>query len=59
MKESDILYQNGDLWVVKEKGMYFVMNDTGTHSESVGNCAWKDLSIAKAYCDYQAKRKAK
>ena len=56
MRESQIIYENGIFWVLKEQGLFFVMKNVGTHSEQVGTTAWRDESIAKAYCDYQAQR---
>lgn len=62
MREKQILYQNGDAWVhsasPKMQRCYTVMVDSGTHSKSDSAYALTDdgLSLAKARCDYLAKR---
>lgn len=56
MKEKDILYQYGDYyWVMKQKGIFYVMENGITHSESI--CAFKDYSLAEAYARYKGKRR--
>ena len=57
MRESDILYENGNFWVMRGKGCYYVMRSGITHSESDSAYHFNDdgLSIAKARCDYLAK----
>lgn len=57
MKGSDILYQNDTHWVIKHNNLYTVFKDGITHATSVGDCGWKDLSLAIAYCNYQEKRR--
>jgi len=57
-EESDILHSNGKHWVMKHQGLYTVFKDGITHATSVGDCGWEDLSLAVAYCNYQAKRSA-
>jgi hypothetical protein len=56
MSEKDILYENGDFWVMKSQGYYYVMKNGLTHAISE-NTAYADLSIAKARVDYLARRK--
>ena len=57
MKESDIIYQHGDYWIMKDsRTNYVIMKDGLTHSESIDGVAYPDLSIAKVRCDYLAKR---
>jgi len=62
MRESDILYENGKFWVLKDKHKgkqtYTVMFTGITHSESVDDVTYPDLSLAVARCDYLAKRNA-
>lgn len=59
VKVSDIIHETGSFWVAKQRELYFVMKTGVTHSESIGECAWKDKSLAIAYCNYQAKRGTK
>lgn len=54
LKESNIAYQNGDFWVMQLKGVFQVMMSGAVHA--VADSAYNDLSLAKARCDYLAKR---
>jgi hypothetical protein len=60
MKLSDILHENGNYWVLKDsyKGCetYTVMRNTITHSESVDEVTYPDITLAIARCDYLARR---
>jgi hypothetical protein len=60
MKVSDILHENGMFWVLKDtyknKPSFTVMKTTITHSESVDDVTYLDVSLAIARCDYLAKR---
>jgi hypothetical protein len=60
MKVSDILHENGMFWVLKDtyknKPSFTVMKNTITHSESVDDVTYLDVSLAIARCDYLAKR---
>jgi hypothetical protein len=60
MKVSDILHENGMFWVLKDtyknKPAFTVMKNTITHSESVDDVTYLDVSLAIARCDYLAKR---
>jgi hypothetical protein len=60
MQASDILHENGKYWVLKDshKGRetYTVMRNTITHSESVDEVTYPDVSLAIARCDYLARR---
>jgi hypothetical protein len=60
MKVSDILHENGMFWVLKDtyknKTSFTVMKNTITHSESVDDVTYLDVSLAIARCDYLAKR---
>jgi len=60
MKESDIMHENGDFWVGRERGSYTVFRVNGTHSVSDSAYARDPdgLSLAIARCDYLAKRTA-
>ena len=60
MKESDILYSNGGAWVCKLNNAYYVIVDGVTHATSDSAYApdVDGFSIAKARCDYLARRKA-
>ena len=58
MRESDIMHENGNFWVAKDKSGYLVLECGITHSKTLCTFA-KDtdgLSLAVAYCDYKAKR---
>ncbi len=59
-KETDIIHENGDYWVLRERTCYTVFKNGVTHSTSDSSYAKNDdgLSIAKARCDYLAKRAA-
>ena len=58
MRESDILHENGDYWVARERKAYVVYR-VGL-SVSISDSAYPKspdgLSIAIARCDYLAKR---
>lgn len=58
MRECDILHENGSYWVGRERAAYVVYK-TGVVC-SVSDSAYAKtpdgLSIAKARCDYLAKR---
>jgi hypothetical protein len=60
MRESDILHENGKFWVLKDKHKgkqtYTVMKIGITHSESVDDVTYPDLSLAIARCNYLASR---
>ncbi len=60
-RENDIVHENGDFFVLKFKTGYMVFKNGVTHASSDGveyNPDDDGLSIAKAYCDYRAKREA-
>lgn len=52
---SQIKHENGRFWVMEKSGLYYVMKQGLTHSQSVDGVAYRDLSIAIARCDYLAK----
>jgi len=58
MKERDIKYENGCFWVGDTGKAYVVLKAGITHSVSDSAYVRDDdgLSIAKARCDYLAKR---
>ncbi len=58
MKEADIMHENGDYWVARERGSYTVYRIGVTHSTSDSAYARTadGLSIAKARCNYLASR---
>lgn len=57
MKESNIVHENGDFWVLAKPNSYVVFQSGITHS--VSDSAYRKdadgLSIAKARCDYLAR----
>lgn len=55
MKEADILFEEGDFWVMRHNAIYYVMQNTTTHSTS--RQGFDDMSLAVAYAKYLAKRK--
>ncbi len=58
--ESDILHENGAFWVCRERNAYTVFRNGVTAATSDSSYAKTPdgLSIAKARCDYLAKRDA-
>ncbi len=58
--ESDILHENGAFWVCRERNAYTVFRNgvTAATSDSSYAKTADGLSIAKARCDYLAKREA-
>ena len=63
IREADIVYENGSFWVLRDRqagGAYVVLRAGLTHAVSDSAYALDDdgLSIAKARCDYLAKRAA-
>jgi len=59
IRERDIVYSNSPAWVWKAKDCYYVMVDGITHStsDSAYELTEDGLSIAKARCDFFAKRR--
>jgi hypothetical protein len=59
MQVSDILFENGKFWVLKDKHQgsvtFTVMQNVGTHSESCDDVTYPDVSLAIARCNYLAK----
>lgn len=55
-RESDIMHENGDFWVLRERKTYVVCRNVGTHSvtDSAYDRNPDGLSIAIARCDYLA-----
>lgn len=60
MNIKDIVYENGNVWVMKGKDAYYVMANTITHSvsESAYNLDQDGLSLAMRRCDWCAGRPA-
>ena len=61
MKESDILYENGDFWVTKGKKGYEVYQSGVTHSVRVAVIGWEGeegLTKARAEADRRATKGA-
>lgn len=56
MKESDVLHENGAFWVMKSGGLFHVMKSGVTHSESMDGVAYPDFTLARARCDYLARK---
>lgn len=58
--EADIMHENGNYWVLRDRKAYVVMRNVGTHS--VSDSAYEKspdgLSIAVCRCNYLAKRNA-
>ncbi len=59
IREKDMVYENGKAWVWRAKDCYYVMISGITHSTSDSAYSLDDngLGIAKARCDYLAKRR--
>lgn len=59
-KETDIMHENGNYWVLRERTCYTVFKAGITHSVSDSAYAKTadGLSIAIARCNYLAKRAA-
>lgn len=55
MKEKDILHENGDLWVCKDKALGFVLNKSGAVM-SIGFLSFATLEQAIDNCDSLAGR---
>lgn len=60
MRESDILHEIGKYWVLRDKHQgkvtYTVMKNGITHSESVDDTTYPELSLAIARANYLNKR---
>lgn len=58
MREADIVHENGKYWVARDSRSYTVLRSFSTHSvtDSAYAKTSDGLSIAKARCDYLAKR---
>lgn len=63
LKEKDIKHENGPCWVADESDAYVVYQISLSGTHSIADSAYSHdadgLSIAKARCDYLAKRKTK
>lgn len=61
MREQDIIHENGDYWVLKDKTAYVVFQTGITHStsDSAYPLTADGLSIAIARCNYLAMRATK
>lgn len=59
-KETDIVHERGDYWVLRERAAYTVFKNGITHSVSDSSYERTEagLSIAIARCEYLAKRAA-
>lgn len=64
IRESDIMHENGDFWVLRSRGgkqpNYAVMKNVGTRSvaDSAYELSADGLSIAIARCDWLARSAA-
>ena len=60
LKESNIIHENGQYWVLRERNAYYVMKAGITHStsESAYSPDNDGKSIAIARCNYLARRHA-
>jgi hypothetical protein len=67
MRETDIMHENGAYWVARDKTLtgepcYAVYRPAPGGTHSTGDSAYPrtpdGLSLAKARCDYLAKREA-
>jgi len=60
MREHDIMHENGAYWVGRERHAYVVYRPSNSATHSVSDSAYPKtpdgLSLAKARCDYFAKR---
>lgn len=58
-KESDIMHENGEYWVLRDKTSYLVMKNEITHSVSESGYPKTDdgKSLAIARCNYLANRR--
>ena len=58
--ESDIMHENGDFWVCRERDRYTVyrVGATASTSDSAYHKTDGGLSIAIARCNYLARRRA-
>lgn len=62
--EKDIVHENGDFWVLRnraKRSSYDVMKNLGTHSMTFQSFAFDadGMSLAIAYCDYNARKASK
>lgn len=58
IKEKDIIHENGNYWVYRDKDCYTVFKNLMTHalSDSHYELSNDGFSLAKARCDYLAQR---
>lgn len=61
MRESDILHEAGEFWVLSQKNEYTVFENNLTHSHSRASFQKNEdgLSCAVSYCEYLASRRTK
>ena len=56
MKVKQIKYERGDVWVLEQDNVFYVMLTGVTHSTS--DSAYETLELAIVRCDYLATRRA-
>lgn len=54
MKETDIIHENGDYWVGREKPSVFTVYKNNT-THAVADSSYANESLAIARCDYLAR----
>ena len=54
IKVKDIIHENGEFWVLKQNGVFYVMVSGVTCSSS--DSAYDDADLAISRCDYLARR---
>ncbi|MGN6552109.1 MAG: hypothetical protein ACTHJ3_19765 [Pararhizobium sp.] len=61
MRECDIMHEAGDYWVARERDAYVVYRPHNSYASTTDSAYAKTpdgLAIAKARCDYLARRAA-
>jgi hypothetical protein len=56
MREKDIIYENDGFWIGLDKNIYVVYRPSPSFTHSISDSGYEELSLAKARCDYLARR---
>lgn len=59
IKESDIIAEHNDYWILKCSTGFDVMKNVGTHSKTIASFGNNQLDVAQTYFNYLAQRGSK
>ena len=59
LKESDIIKESGNYWILKCRNGFDVMKNSITHSVAIASFGPSQYDLADAYFNYMVKRASK